>query len=86
MSLLLEDPWFAATLDRALAEHSVHLTDRQIRSFREKLAFVFETNPWARAVLAAARPELARRVAARGGSSAVFPLSPYLTNATGGAS
>lgn len=63
MSLLLQDPWFAATLERALAKHRRHLTPRQIRVFREKLALTFERHPRARAILAAARPELVRRLA-----------------------
>ena len=63
MSPLLRDPWFVATLDRAIAKHRECLTPRQIHAFRKQMAFTFQTHPKARAILAAARPDLVRRLA-----------------------
>jgi hypothetical protein len=61
-SLLLRDPWFLALLDRAVAAHGRTWAPGQIQAFRRQMAFTLETHPGARALLAAERPDLARRL------------------------
>jgi len=58
MSPLLEDAWFVALLDHTIAKHGRQFTPRQVRAFREKMAFTFETHPIARRILVRARPDL----------------------------
>lgn len=58
MNLLLQDPWFIATVDRALAKHRGCLTRRQVKAFRRAMAATFERHPTARAILATERPDL----------------------------
>jgi hypothetical protein len=58
MHPLLEDPWFAARLDAALAPFRDRFTERQQAALRQKIASIFSTHPAARRVLLRERPGL----------------------------
>lgn len=56
MHPLRKDPWFAAQLEEALAQHRGALTPRQIEAFCEKMAWTFENHPAAQRILQRDRP------------------------------
>lgn len=67
MSLLLEDPWFIAKVERAIAIYGRGWTPEQIEVFREQVAITCETHPAVRRLLALARPDLDRHLRERQG-------------------
>lgn len=59
MNKLLEDPWFAAQIETAIAPYRRRWTPSQVAAFRKAIAFTCTTHPNARAALLHDRPEIA---------------------------
>lgn len=58
MRRILDDPWWSATIERAISKHGARWTRAQRAAFREQMAWALQTHSRARAVLALARPGL----------------------------
>lgn len=55
---LLQDPWVAAKIDKAVAKYGKRWTPAQIEAFREQMAWTLATHPQVSKILEVAHPSV----------------------------